>query len=66
MFGSTVLDVVVGLIFIYLLASLIVTAATELLAGWLSWRAAKLWDGIRNLINSPQAEDWARKLYDHR
>ena len=36
MFGSTTLDVVVGLIFIYLLASLIVTAATELIAGWLS------------------------------
>jgi|SRR5271166_1169914 len=65
MFGSTVLDVVVGLIFIYLLASLMVTAATELIAGWLSWRADKLWDGIRNLINSPKAEDWARKLYDH-
>jgi hypothetical protein len=65
MFGSTTLDVVVGLIFIYLLASLIVTAATELIAGWLSWRADKLWDGIRNLINSPEAEDWARKLYDH-
>jgi hypothetical protein len=65
MFGSTVLDVVVGLIFVYLLASLMVTAATELLAGWLGWRADKLWDGIRNLINSPEAEDWARKLYDH-
>jgi len=65
MFGSTTLDLVVGLIFIYLLASLMVTAATELIAGWLSWRADKLWDGIRNLINSPEAEDWARKLYDH-
>jgi hypothetical protein len=65
MFGSTTLDVVIGLIFIYLLVSLIVTAATELIAGWLSWRADKLWDGIRNLINSPEAGDWAQKLYDH-
>jgi hypothetical protein len=65
MFGSTVLDIVVGLIFVYLLVSLMVTAATELIAGWLSWRADKLWDGIRNLVNSPEAEDWAQKLYDH-
>ncbi len=65
MFGSTILDVVVGVIFVYLLASLMVTATTELIAGWLSWRADKLWVGIRNLLSSQGAEDWARKLYDH-
>jgi hypothetical protein len=65
MFGSTILDVVVGVIFVYLLASLMVTATTELIAGWLSWRADKLWDGTRNLLSSPGAEDWAQKLYDH-
>jgi hypothetical protein len=65
MFGSDILDVLVGLAFVYLLASLIVSAATELIAGWLGWRADKLLDGIRNLIDSPGAEVWVRKLYDH-
>src|SRR5260221_1239802 len=65
MFGSDILDVVLGLVFVYLLASLIVSTVTELLAGWLGWRADKLLDGIRNLIKSPEAEDWARKLYNH-
>jgi hypothetical protein len=65
MFGSDILDTLLGLAFVYLLASLIVSALTELIAGWLGWRADKLLDGIRNLINSPGAEDWAKKLYEH-
>ena len=65
MFGSDILDVAVGLVFVYLLASLIVSTVTELLAGWLGWRAAQLLDGIRNLINSPGAKDWAKDLYEH-
>src|SRR5215469_16047489 len=65
MFGSDILDVAVGLVFVYLLASLIVSTVSELLAGWLGWRADKLLDGIRNLINSPGAKDWAKELYEH-
>src|SRR5215469_10830715 len=65
MFGSDILDVAVGLVFVYLLASLIVSTITELFAGWLGWRADKLLDGIRNLINSPGAKDWAHALYEH-
>src|SRR5260370_20954235 len=64
MFGSDVLDVAVGLVFVYLLAGLIVSTITELYAGWLGWRADKLLDGIRNLINSPGAKDWAEELYE--
>jgi hypothetical protein len=65
MFGSDILDVLVGLAFVYLLASLIVSALTELISGWLGWRADKLMDGIRNLIDAPGADVWVSKLYDH-
>lgn len=65
MFGSDILDIAVGLIFVYLLASLIVSAATELIAGYLGWRANKLWDGIQNLIDSPNSEVLAKELYAH-
>jgi hypothetical protein len=65
MFGSMVLEVAIGLIFVYLLLSLIVTAVTELISGWRKWRSQNLWQGVRNLLDSGQAEEWAAKLYDH-
>ena len=65
MFGSMVLEVAIGIIFVYLLLSLIVTAITELISGWLKWRSQNLWKGIRNLIDSGAAAEWATKLYDH-
>jgi hypothetical protein len=65
MFGSMVLEVAIGVIFVYLLLSLIVTAVTELISGWLKWRSQNLWKGIRNLLDSGTAETWVRKLYKH-
>jgi len=65
MFGSMVLEVAIGLIFVYLLLSLIVTAVTELISGWRKWRSRNLWEGVRNLLDSGPAEGWAAKLYDH-
>jgi len=65
MLGSMVLEVAIGLIFVYLLLSLIVTAVTELVSGWRKWRSQNLWQGVRNLLDSGQAEEWAAKLYDH-
>ncbi len=61
MFGSNVLDVAIGLVFVYLLLSLIVTAGTELLASCFKWRANNLRQGIERLL-SP---DLAKQLYDH-
>ncbi|HXO22575.1 MAG TPA: hypothetical protein VOA87_21850 [Thermoanaerobaculia bacterium] len=65
MLGSTVLDVAIGLIFVFLLVSLMVTAVTELIASVLKWRADTLWQGIQNLLDSPGAQEWASKLYAH-
>ncbi|HEV7508857.1 MAG TPA: hypothetical protein VGS07_28515 [Thermoanaerobaculia bacterium] len=65
MFGSIVLEVAIGVVFVYLLLSLIVTAVTELISSWLRLRSTNLWDGIRNLLDSDGATQWAAKLYDH-
>jgi hypothetical protein len=51
MFGSSVLEIALGLTLIYTMVSLVCTAANELLASVISWRAATLADGIRNLLN---------------
>jgi hypothetical protein len=65
MLGSMVLEVAIGLIFVYLLLSFIVTAVTELISGWRKWRAKNLWEGVRQLVDSGTAEEWVTKLYDH-
>lgn len=51
MFGSTILDVAIGLVFVYLMTSLVVTAGNELIAAILNLRAKTLEEGIRNLLN---------------
>src|SRR5580704_18712184 len=53
MFNSSVLDVAVGLIFVYLLLGLMCTTVNEWLAQLFKTRAATLKEGIRRLLNAP-------------
>lgn len=50
MFGSTILDVALGLIFVYFLLSLIASQANDLIARVMKWRSKGLEDGIRNML----------------
>ena len=52
MFNSAILDVAIGMIFIYLLLSLITSAANEVIELGLKNRAADLERGIRELLDS--------------
>ena len=61
MFGSTIVDVAIGVVFVYLLLGLVVTAGTELIASWLNWRADNLRAGLQRLLNPALAQ----ALYDH-
>ena len=65
MFGSAILDTAIGLIFVYLLVSLIITAANELLAAFFRWRANNLFLGIRELLQDQGATGLAARFYDH-
>jgi hypothetical protein len=67
MFGSSVLDVAIGVIFVYLVVGLVCTAANEVLASMFAWRSANLRDGVRNLLDgpNPQNAEWANKFFDH-
>jgi hypothetical protein len=53
LFGSTILEVVLGLSFVYLLLSLVCSSINELLAGFLKLRAKDLDTAIRNLLRDP-------------
>ena len=65
MFGSTVLEVVVGLTFCYATVALIVSTLQEALAAALRLRAACLLSGIKSLLIDPQFTALARALYGH-
>jgi hypothetical protein len=63
MFNSGILDVAIGIVFVYLLVSLIVTAANELIAAVFKMRGRVLWQGLCTLL--PTKNSYARKIYEH-
>src|SRR6201986_1812878 len=65
MFGSTILDVAIGLIFSFLAISLFTSATVEAINSLLQLRAVNLKSGIMALVNDPKFEDLAEKLYEH-
>src|SRR5258708_1273562 len=65
MFGSTILDAAIGLVFIYLLASLVISAANEIIAGIFKSRAKNLWKGIQQLLQDRSEDGLVAKLNQH-
>ena len=65
MFNTSIFEVVIGLVFVYLLLSLICTAAQEVIEAWLKKRAKDLEAGIRELLNDPQGTGLAKQVYEH-
>ena len=62
MFGSTILDVGIGLVFIYLILSLICTYINEMIATAMKLRAKTLEDAISSILNN---QDLVKNIYDH-
>jgi hypothetical protein len=62
MFNSGILDIVIGMVVIYLQLSLVCTAVNELFASKLKSRANELERGISKLLSHPQLVD---KFYTH-
>ena len=66
MFNSGILDVAIGIVFVYLLVSQIVSAANELLAAIFKMRGRVLWQGICHLLPAAKGPgNIAQKVYDH-
>jgi len=63
MFGLPILEVAIGLSFLYLLLALICTAANETIAGMTRRRAGFLDKGINSLLRDDP--DLKRKLFEH-
>ena len=65
MFGSTILDVAIGLIFSFLAISLFTSATVEAINSLLQLRAVNLKSGIMALVNDPGFAGLAKELYAH-
>lgn len=65
MFGLQMIDVVLGLLFVYLLLSIVCTAANELLASLFKLRAKTLATGITNLLKDGGITGLERDFYEH-
>jgi hypothetical protein len=65
MFGSNALEIAIGIIFIYLLLSLICTVVNESIANTIEQRGKNLLAGIKNLLNDPSFTGLAQYLYTH-
>ena len=65
MFSSAILDVAVGLSFLFLVVSLVASALTEALASLFKLRSITLLSGLKGLLNDPTGTGIVKDLYNH-
>jgi len=65
MFGSQILEVAIGLIMVFLLVSLILTAVRETIEAWTRTRARDLERAIAELLDDHTGDGLRKKLYEH-
>lgn len=65
MFNSGILDVAIGIVFVYLLVSLMVSAVNEMVAAIFKMRGRILLQGLRHLLPEANGLSVAQQVYDH-
>jgi hypothetical protein len=65
MFGSSILEIAIGVIFVYLVLSLICTAINEGISTLINKRGKNLFAGIKNMLNDPTFTGLAQQIYNH-
>lgn len=65
MLGSSVLEVAIGIVFIYLVLSMICTTINEGFATIINKRGTNLFEGVKNLLNDPAFTGLAQQVYSH-
>ena len=66
MFGSDILDVVIGMVFVFLMLSLVCSAANEFLESLLKKRAQDLERGIGEMLGDPgNTTGFITRIYNH-
>jgi hypothetical protein len=65
MFNSQVLEIAIGLIFVFLIASLLASVVREFIESILKTRAVQLERGVRLLLDDPTGKQTAASLFGH-
>lgn len=65
MFGLEMLDVAIGVIFVYLLLSLICMAFNEIVEAIVRQRAKNLFKGIKTLLSDKEGTGIVKEIYEH-
>jgi hypothetical protein len=65
MFGSLIIDVAIGVIFLYLLLSLLCTSIREGIESVVKARAVMLQEGLREILQDPTGNTLVKALYEN-
>jgi len=65
MLGSDVLEIAIGVVFVFLIASLIASAVREMIEALLKTRAVQLEKGMRQLLDDHAGTGIMKELFDH-
>ena len=65
MFGSSMLDIAIGVVFIFLLLSIFATAVNEYILSRINLRGTELLRGIQTLLSDKDAVGLAKNVYEH-
>jgi hypothetical protein len=65
MFGSSVLDIAIGAVFIFLLLSVFATAINEIIFSFLNMRGRELLRGIATLLSDAEKTGLVSDIYNH-
>ncbi len=65
MLGSQVLEVAIGLAFVYLILSVVLSSLKELISGAIGMRANTLESGLKRLLSDPSGAALVDRIYDH-
>ncbi len=65
MFSSSIFDVAIGVIFSFLVVSLVASTVLEAISSALKWRATDLRQGVQQLVGDPKFTGLALQLYQH-
>ncbi|MBL8500609.1 MAG: hypothetical protein JNL77_08530 [Nitrosomonas sp.] len=65
MLNSSILDIALGMVFLFVLVSLLCSAVNEMIAQFIRMRAKNLEAGLTNLLQSGEANQLVTHLYQH-
>ena len=65
MFGSSVIDIAIGIGFVFLLLSLIASTINEMILSFLNMRGKGLLQGLKTLLNDEKAVGLVKDVYNH-